>query len=144
MDDLTDLLRQLLGEKSILDEATEMNAATRERVAALLSRGTTRTIFSPDGQIELGKVVLTNPKPTTRVVDMAALIEWVEANHPGALVHTVSISPAWLKGLLAKGADDDGEVPPGVVEVTGTPSLQVRPSDDARALARGLVRKALE
>ncbi len=144
MDPLHDLARRALGEAAILDAAKDLNAATREELAALLSRGTTHTVFTADESVELGKVIMSNPKPSTRVVDMAALIEWVEAKHPGALVYTVSISPAWLKGLLAKGADDDGEVPPGVVEVTGTPSLQVRPSDDARALARGLVRKALE
>ncbi len=143
MTDLHDLARRAVGEKAILDAATELNAATREELAALLSRGTKLTIFTDDESVELGQVWVANPKPTLRVVDEDALMLWVAEHHPGALVEVreTRISPAWLKGLLAAGADENGEIPPGVAEVAGRPTLTVRPSDAAKSLARGLVQR---
>lgn len=146
MDPLHDLARRALGEAAILDAAKELSAATREELAALLSRGTTLTVFNEDETVELGKVLLTNPKPTWRVVDEAALLAWVEANHPAALVEvrTVTINPAWLKNLLAQGADENGEEPPGIAQVSGHPTLQVRPTAEVKALARSFVQQELE
>lgn len=141
-----DLARRAIGEKSILDAAAEIHAATREELAASLSRGTKHTAFNDDESIELGQVWMSNPKGSWRVTDEAALLAWVEANHPSALVevHETRISPAWLKGLLADGADANGEEPPGISLVAGRPTLTVKPSAAAKDIARSLVLRELE
>lgn len=141
-----DLARRAIGEKSVIEAATEIHAATREELAASLSRGTKHTAFNYDETIELGQVWMTNPKGSWRVTDEAALLAWVEANHPTALVevHETRISPAWLKGLLADGADANGEEPPGISLVAGRPTLTVKPSAAAKDLARSLVLRELE
>lgn len=141
-----DLARRAIGEKSILDAAAEMNAATREELAASLSRGTKHTIFTDDETVELGQVWMSNPKGSWRVTDEAALLAWVKANHPTALVEVreTRISPAWLKGLLSDPVTADGEIPPGVDQVAGRPTLTVKPSAAAKDIARSLVLRELE
>lgn len=140
-----DLARRAIGEKSVIEAATEIHAATREELAASLSRGTKHTAFNDDETIELGQVWMTNPKGAWRVTDEAALLAWVEANHPTALVEVreTRISPAWLKGLLSDPVTADGEIPPGVDQVAGRPTLTVKPSEAAKDIARSLVMREL-
>ena len=139
-----DWVRRALGEKAILDAATALNQDTRAALAASMKAGE-RQPCEIDG-VDLGMVYMTKPTTSTRVVDPVAFQAWVSEHAPGAIVtRTVTeVSPAWVKSILAKGCTDDGEVPDGLAEVTGRPTLTVKPTDHAKALARGLVQRELE
>ena len=139
-----DLVRRALGEKAILDAATALNQDTRTSLATSMKAGE-RQPCEIDG-VDLGMVYMTKPTTSVRVVDQAAFQAWVSEHAPGAIVtRTVTeVSPAWVKSILAKGCTDDGEVPDGLAEVTGRPTLTVKPTDHAKALARGLVQRELE
>ena len=139
-----DLVRRALVEKAILDAATALNQDTRTSLATSMKAGE-RQPCEIDG-VDLGMVYMTKPTTSVRVVDQAAFLAWVSEHAPGAIVtRTVTeVSPAWVKSVLAKGCTDDGEVPDGLAEVTGRPTLTVKPTDHAKALARGLVQRELE
>lgn len=139
-----ELVRRAVGEKAILDAATALNQDTRAELAALMKAGE-RQPCEVDG-VDLGMVYMTKPTARTLVVDPAAFLAWVSEHAPGAIItRTITeVSPAWVKSILAKGCTDDGEVPDGLGEVTGSPTLTVKPTEQARTLARGLVQRELE
>lgn len=135
-----DLARRAIGEKAILDAARQLHDETRAELAGLMEAGDRLVIRTDDGT-PLGSAYVTDPKGTLRVVDDTAFLDWVQANHPTAIVPTVN--PAWQRALLAAGCDINGEVPDGCELVVGSPTLTVRPSPESRELALGLVRREL-
>ena len=134
-----DLVRRAIGEKAVLDEAKLLHDQTRAALLKGMEPGD--RIKVKDGDTDLGMAYVTDPSGTLRVVDEAAFVAWVAENHPGAIIQAVS--PAWQRSLLAKGADDNGEVPDGCEVVKGNPTLTVKPTPDARSLARSLVIREL-
>lgn len=135
-----DIARRAIGEKAILDAAKELHDQTRAELAGELEAGD-RVTIKADGT-PLGMVYVTDPKGTLRIVDDEAFLAWVQANHPTAIIPAVN--PAWQRALLAAGADSNGEVPDGCEVVVGRPTLVVKPSDAAKAIALGLVQRELE
>lgn len=136
-----DIARRAIGEKAILDAAKQLNDQTRAELAGQMEPGDRLTIKADDGT-PLGMAYVSDPKGTLRVVDDAAFLEWVQANHPTAIIPAVN--PSWQRALLAAGADTNGEVPDGCEVVVGSPTLTVKPSDEAKAIALGLVRREVE
>ena len=134
-----DIARRAIGEKAILDAAEKLHAQTRAELAGELEAGD-RVTIKADGT-PLGMVYVTDPKGTLRIVDDEAFLAWVERNHPTAIVPL--LNPAWQRALLAKGADENGEVPDGCEVIVGRPTLVVKPSDAAKAVALGLVQREL-
>lgn len=134
-----DLARRAIGEKAILDAAKELHDQTRAELAGELEAGD-RVTIKADGT-PLGMVYVTDPKGTLRIVDDEAFLAWVQANHPTAIIPAVN--PAWRRALLAAGADSNGEVPDGCEVIVGRPTLTVKPSDAAKAIALGLVQREL-
>ena len=134
-----DIARRAIGEKAILDAAKELHDQTRAELAGELEAGD-RVTIKADGT-PLGMVYVTDPKDALRIVDEVAFLAWVQANHPTAIIPAVN--PAWQRALLAAGADSNGEVPAGCEVVVGRPTLTVKPSDAAKAIALGLVQREL-
>ena len=134
-----DIARRAIGEKAILDAAEKLHAQTRAELAGELEAGD-RVTIKADGT-PLGMVYVTDPKGTLRIVDDEAFLAWVQANHPTAIIPAVN--PAWQRALLAAGADSNGEVPDGCEVIVGRPTLVVKPSDAAKAIALGLVQREL-
>ena len=134
-----DIARRAIGEKAILDAAKELHDQTRAELAGELEAGD-RVTIKADGT-PLGMVYVTDPKGTLRIVDDEAFLVWVQANHPTAIIPAVN--PAWQRALLAAGADSNGEVPDGCEVIVGRPTLVVKPSDAAKAIALGLVQREL-
>ena len=134
-----DVARRAIGEKAILDAAKELHDQTRAELAGELEAGD-RVTIKADGT-PLGMVYVTDPKGTLRIVDDEAFLAWVQANHPTAIIPAVN--PAWQRALLAAGADSNGEVPDGCEVIVGRPTLVVKPSDAAKAVALGLVQREL-
>ena len=129
---MRDLARRAIGEKAILDAARGLHDETRAALAEAMEAGDRVKIKADDGT-DLGMVYVSDPKGTLRVVDEAAFVAWVQANHPDAIIPTVN--PAWQRALLSAGCDANGEVPDGCETVVVLPTLTVKPTDEARALA---------
>ena len=133
------LARRALLESAILKELDALNADTR---AALSSSG-----LEPGDRVtvaDLGHVLMTNPKPTRRVVDWPALIAWVEQHAPEQIIQPPpQIAPGFIAALTKTGeyisADGEVLVPDGIGTVAGQPRLTVSPSDQATDVARGLL-----
>ena len=122
------------------DQETEAAVRkTRAELAGELDAGD-RVTIKADGTT-LGMVYVTDPKGTLRIVDDEAFLAWVQANHPTAIIPAVN--PAWQRALLSAGADSNGEVPDGCEVIVGRPTLTVKPSDAAKAIALGLVQREL-
>ena len=130
-----DVARRALGQKAILLEATAIAKETERELADLLGVGGRLTIPG------VGKVWTTDPKGTWKVVDRPAFVRWCEKNLPHAIVPAVD--PMVEKALLMEGHTKDGEIPDGFEFVVGASSLTVSPAEDARELARQLVRPIL-
>lgn len=135
---MRDIARRAIGEKSILDAAKELHDATRALLSEGMHAGDRYTIKADDGT-DLGMVYVTNPKGTLRVVDEESFLNWVERNHPTAIIPQVN--PAWKRTLLSAGADVNGEIPDGCETVVGAPTLTVKPTDEARMLAASTLRE---
>lgn len=93
---------------------------------------------------DLGYVQVTNPRPSRRVVDWAALTRWVEQHAPDQIIATTQISPSFIKALTTSGeyvSPETGEVltPDGIGTMPGTPQLRVAPTDAAQESARTLL-----
>lgn len=87
--------------------------------------------------VALGAVTRTKPRPAWKVTDEAALTAWVEENHPERIERVPQVREWFVKSLLenaaANGAaiTDDGEVIPGIAEVTGGSYVSAKPEKDA-------------
>ena len=134
-----DLARRAILESAILKELDALNADTR---GALAESG-----MQPGDRVtvgDLGYVQVTNPRPSRRVVDWAALTRWVEQHAPDQIITTTQISPSFIKAVVASGeytSPTTGEVlePDGVGTVPGTPQLRVVPTGVAQEAARALL-----
>jgi hypothetical protein len=61
--------------------ADRYNDARRE-VAAELNKGDRKTVRSPIGDVKVGQVWVTDPKPVCSITDRAALTDWLQAEYP--------------------------------------------------------------
>ena len=143
MSEIESIARRLIGEKAILDEAKVLHDQTREAAASVLDPGDRKDLG------ELGMVYVTKPKGAWKIVDQAALVEWLSEHAPQHLSTRtiVEVSPLILR-VMEDGQlpDEDGVMQqvPGVELVAGHPTLTVKPGERARAVARALVAKELE
>ena len=143
MSEIESIARRLIGEKAILDEAKVLHDQTREAASGVLDPGDRKDLG------ELGMVYVTKPKGAWKIVDQAALIEWLSEHAPQHLSTrtVVEVSPLILR-VMKDGQlpDEDGVMQqvPGVELVVGRPALAVKPGERARAVARALVAKELE
>jgi outer membrane receptor for Fe3+-dicitrate len=143
MSELEDIARRLIGEKAILDEAKVLHDQTREAAASVLDPGDRKDLG------ELGMVYVTKPKGAWKIVDQAAMIEWLSEHAPQHLTTrtVIDVSPLILR-VMEDGQlpDEDGVMQqvPGVELVAGRPTLTVKPGEQARSVARALVAKELE
>lgn len=94
------------------------------------------------GDVKVGAVSLTAPKPTTKVVDYAALMAWVLEHVQTAVVTpSPTVSPSWVDRILKAGGEwthpETGEVfmVPGIATSDPSPSLVVTQTDEAKAWA---------
>lgn len=101
----------------------------------------------------LGFVSKRKGATTTKVTSPDALLAWVKERLPWEIVTTEAIRSAFLLRLLDAVKKDGGWVDhngqlhdvPGVQVITGDPTLQVKPSEDAaRLVAEALADRRLE
>ena len=137
---MRDIARRAIGEKAILDAAKELHDATRELLSEGMHAGDRYTIKADDGT-DLGMVYVSDPKGTLRVVDEAAFVAWVQANHPDAIIPTVN--PAWQRTLLSAGKVGHSVIraamacsSPPTTPDRGAPSMTYAPSWATTATTR--------
>lgn len=54
----------------------------RAKVAAELNKGDRKTVRSPLGDVKVGQVWVTDPKPVCAITDRTALTEWLTEHYP--------------------------------------------------------------
>lgn len=87
-----------------------------------------------DGQL-LGKATMTAGRTRLVVTDEAALLEWLQKNHPTEIV--ISPNPVFMRVLEQRARDAGapidgmGELVPGVELQSGDPYVSVRKAPDA-------------
>ena len=124
----------------------KISAGNKENKAAAeaeLHAGDRRTVVV-EGET-LGAVTMTKPRTAYKVTDPDALARWVAEQFPDK-VEMVPVPKEWfVKGLLeqakANGAPitDDGELVPGIEEVTGTSYASLKADPDAFSKLAGLI-----
>ena len=130
-------ITRLVMAKAVLDAWSVSHTAQRKEAIGQMEPGD--RLKAPDG---MGELNLSAPKGNYVVVDRAAFFHWVKTHAPHGLRETVDAT--YEKAILAKGCDSNGEVPDGVEHIVGQPVLTVKPSPDARSLAKALVQSLPE
>jgi hypothetical protein len=131
--------RTVIAAKLIADELKAVEMAAKADVLELSEEtgGTTFTVKDDDGT-KLGTVSKSEGRTSVKVVNEAALYQWVKANRPDQLVKV--IAPAYVKSLIALALEHGdavdettGEVIPGLEVTTGAPFVAARPTPEAKA-----------
>lgn len=131
--------RTVIAAKLIGDQLKAIEQAAKADVLELseATGGTTFTVKDDDGT-KLGTVSKSDGRSSAKVVNEAALYQWVKANRPDQLVEV--IAPAYLKSVLASALEHGdavdegtGEVIPGIEVTQGAPFVAARPTPEAKA-----------
>lgn len=149
-DEIEQLSRVAMAAKVLGDAVREHGAPARARLAKLLAEQHTERRGVPDDDgTKLGTVSLGGGKPSARVVDEAAFLDYIAVKYPSEIVGVVS--PDFRRDLLEvlakNGSTDDPNAPeptpvPGVQVSAGEPYPIVRPNDEGRARMRALLVKS--
>lgn len=131
-----DLARQAIGEKCILDAARELHDQTRTELAGDLEPGDRLQVGT------LGMVYMTAPKGSWKITSPAAVLAWAREHAPHLIVTREEV-PALPLDADGEFVLPDGESvrPDGVEWVVGGPVLTVKPTSEARAVARQQLRE---
>lgn len=132
---MNDALRDAAA-RAVVFQVIEQAAKARkdEAKAELTQLESGDTVAGKWDGVTLGKATKTSGRTKLVVTDEAALLEWLQANHPTEIV--VSPNPAYLKALESTarnvGAviDNQGEIVPGVQLEHGDPYISVRKEKD--------------
>lgn len=142
---MKDIAKRVVAAKLVGDEIKNIEKAAKAELLEQMGALGVRTLdVEGDDGVKLA-VVSKSAGRTTAKVDESALLAWVKANRPDQIREVVE--PAYidaLKKLAVEHGDavDEatGEVIPGIEVDKGDPSVSTRPTADARALMRDLLK----
>ncbi len=77
-----DVMLRAMALKVISAFTKEQYEQARVEAATLLGPGDRRMVRSPLGGAKLGPVIMSDPKPTAAITDMAALRDWMSEHYP--------------------------------------------------------------
>jgi hypothetical protein len=77
-----DLFLKTAALKVISEFTADRYNDARAEVAKTLNKGDRKTVRSPLGDVKVGQVWVTDPKPVCSITDRAALTDWLQANYP--------------------------------------------------------------
>jgi hypothetical protein len=80
--DNADLFLRTAALKVISDYTKARYNEAREEVAKQLNKGDRKTVRSPLGDVKVGQVWVTDPKPECTVTDRSALTDWLAEHYP--------------------------------------------------------------
>lgn len=142
---MKDIAKRVVAAKLVGDE---IKAIEKDAKAELLKQMQQLGVRTLDVEGDDGTTLATLSKAkgrTTAKVDESVLLAWVKANRPDQIREVVA--PAYIESLkklaVEHGAAVDettGEVIPGIEVDTSDPSVSTRPTADARALMRDLLK----
>jgi hypothetical protein len=142
---MKDIAKRVVAAKLVGDE---IKAIERDAKAELLEQMQHLGVRTLDVEGDDGTKLAVVSKAkgrTSAKVDESALLAWVKANRPDQIREVVE--PAYIDALkklaVEHGAAVDettGEVIPGIEVDTGDPSVSARPTADAKALMRDLLK----
>lgn len=115
--------------KAIRERIESVDSDARLDAKSAFVPGDRVTAALEDGTV-VGSVTMTKPRKGFKVTNPSAFQEWVEVNRPDAIVRSVRESD---KRAILAAIPTTGEIPDGVTEYEGTPTLSVRPDYDAIA-----------
>lgn len=78
----TDLFLKTAALKVISEYTTDRYNEARAEVAKTLNKGDRKTVRSPLGDVKVGQVWVTDPKPVCAITDRAALTDWLAEHYP--------------------------------------------------------------
>jgi hypothetical protein len=126
--------------KALYDKVREAYNAARADALDALSPGDRLHAALPDGA-DIGTVTVVDGRTTAKVVNPAALLEWVKVNAPDEVEQVPRVRESYVGALLARCENVDGaamhgktgELLPGVVFETGDPYTRVTQTHDQLA-----------
>lgn len=80
--DNADLFLKAAALKVISDYTTDRYNEARDEVAKTLNKGDRKTVRSPLGDVKVGQVWVTDPKPVCTITDRGALTAWLAEHYP--------------------------------------------------------------
>jgi hypothetical protein len=142
---MKDLAKRVVAAKLVGDEIKNIEQAAKAELLEACTAAGVRTLdVEGDDGTKLATVSKTKGR-TTATVDESALLAWVKANRPDQIREVVA--PAYIESLkklaVEHGAAVDettGEVIPGIEVDTSDPSITTRPTAEAKALMRDLLK----
>jgi hypothetical protein len=142
---MKDIAKRVVAAKLVGDEIKNIEKAAKAELLEQMNALGVRTL-DVEGDDDTKLAVISKAKGrTTAKVDESALLAWVKANRPDQLREVVA--PAYIESLkklaVEHGAAVDettGEVIPGIEVDTSDPSVSTRPTADAKALMRDLLK----
>jgi hypothetical protein len=141
---MKDIAKRVVAAKLVGDEIKNIEKAAKAELLKQMNDLGVRTLDVEDDGVKLAAISKAKGR-TTATVDESALLAWVKANRPDQIREVVE--PAYINALkkLAEehGAAVDeatGEVIPGIEVETGDPTVSTRPTAEAKALMRDLLK----
>lgn len=134
MNDTQALANKLVTLAVLKKMVAALDAEVRESTQMALSPGDRKAAQA--GGERIGYVLLTDPSGAYRVTNGDEWRAWVKEHRPDEIVTVESVRASFEKAMLARGCDDNGEPLPGVTWHSGTPVLQVKPTEDAEMRIR--------
>jgi hypothetical protein len=142
---MKDIAKRVVAAKLVGDEIKNIEKQAKAELLEQMEAVGARTL-DVEGDDDVKLAVISKAKGRTSAkVDESALLAWVKANRPDQLREVVA--PAYIESLkkhaVEHGAAVDeatGEVIPGIEVDTSDPSVSTRPTADARALMRDLLK----
>jgi hypothetical protein len=123
--------------KALYDKVREAYNQARADALAALSPGDRLHAALPDGA-DIGTVSVVDGRTSAKVVNPAALLEWVQTNAPDEVESVPRVRESYVGALLARCENVDGaamhaktgELLPGVVFETGDPYTRVTQTEE--------------
>ncbi|THV25977.1 hypothetical protein [Glycomyces paridis] len=142
---MKDIARRVVAAKLVGDEIKNIERAAKAELLEEMKALGVRTLDVEGDDGEKLAAVSRAKGRTTAKVNESALLAWVKANRPDQIREVVA--PAYIETLkklaIEHGAAVDattGEVIPGIEVETADPSVTTRPTAEARALMRDLLK----
>jgi hypothetical protein len=142
---MKDLAKRVVAAKLVGDEIKNIEKAAKAELLEQMGAIGVRTLdVAGDDDTKLAVISKAAGRKTAKV-DESALLAWVKANRPDQIREIVA--PAYIESLKKLAVEHGdavdettGEVIPGIEVEQGDPSVSTRPTAEAKALIRDLLK----
>jgi hypothetical protein len=125
--------------KYVYDYVRDQYGYARQLALEAMTPGDRKMARTPEGDA-IGSVTVVQNKPSPKVINERAFLEWVKASHPGEVETVERVSDVWRSALLSyclRSGDQaveprTGELIPGVAFVVPEPYAKANPPTPAQ------------